>query len=588
MSFFSGFPTRPLTVLAQDPDVLQEGKALTVQVPVPRESLAPGPKGHRIHVVDFDATRNRFYPPQPRGLENDPYRDERDIDALVADRHFHAQNVYGLMSTTILRFEAALGRHVSWGFASNCHHLKVAPHAFAEANAYYSRRDEGIVFGYLPAAPARRRAAAKASDTVFTCLSADIVVHETTHAILDGLRSDLMRPSTPDQPAFHEAFADIVALLSALSRQKLIELALPKGSQKNAKRIPMKELTIKALSESVLLGLAEQFGRTIAQKKLDRFRGSPLRRSVEIKATNSNYQDQLAGEAEPHDLGEILVAAVMNSFLAIWEARVRPALDPTGSGFADRSRAAEEGAKAAQNLLHMAVRAIDYMPPIHITFRDFLSALLTADQEAQPDDSRYGYREALTASFRRYGILPAAGARSAGMWNAPPLMQRRKVIYGFSGHAEMMWDREAVMRFLWENRRPLGIDTDAFTKVTSVRPAIRVSPDGFVLRETVVEYFQLLDINGRRLKGLGLRKPAGMRDSTPVRLLGGGTLIFDDYGNLKFHVGSGILSQRQNQRLRSLWAHGQTGLPDQSAVRRFEQMHRLRAASNAARLERGA
>ena len=586
MSFFSGFPTRPLTVLAQDPDVLQEGKALTVQVPVPRESLAPGPKGHRVHVVDFDATRNRFYPPRPRDLEGDPYRDQRDIDALVGDRHFHAQNVYGLISTTILRFEAALGRHVSWGFASNCHHLKVAPHAFAEANAYYSRRDEGIVFGYLPAVPAGRRAAAKAPDTVFTCLSADIVVHETTHAILDGLRSELMRPSTADQPAFHEAFADIVALLSVLSRQELIELALPKGHQKNPKWISMKELTVKALSESVLLGLAEQFGRTIAQKKLDKLRGSPLRRSVEIEATNSNYQDQLAGEAEPHNLGEILVAAVMNGFLAIWEARVQP-LDPTGSGFADRARAAEEGAKAAQNLLQMSVRAIDYMPPTHITFRDFLSALLTADHEAQPDDSRYGYREALTASFRKYGILPASGG-STGMWNAPPLAQRQKMVYGFSRHAEMMWDREAVMRFLWENRKSLGIDTDAFTKVTSVRPVIRIGADGFALRETVVEYFQLLDINGRRLKGLGLRKPAGMKDSTPVRLLGGGTLIFDDYGNLKFHVGSGVLSRRQNQRLRSLWAQGQTGLPDPGAGRRFEQMHWLRAANNAARLEKGA
>lgn len=584
MSFFSRFPTRPLTVLAQDPDVLLGGKALTVQVPVPRESLAPGPKGHRVHVVDFDATRNRFYPPRPGDLENDPYRDRRDIDALVADRHFHAQNVYGLISTTILRFEAALGRHVSWGFASNCHHLKVAPHAFAEANAFYSRRDEGIVFGYLPAVPAGRRGSARAPDTVFTCLSADIVVHETTHAILDGLRSELMRPSTPDQPAFHEAFADIVALLSALSRRELIELVLPKGDRKHRTLIPMAALTKEALSEGVLLGLAEQFGRTIAQKKLDKFRGSPLRRSVEIKATNANYQDRLAGEAEPHELGEILVAAVMNGFLAIWEARVQP-LDPTGSGFADRARAAEEGAKAAQNLLQMSIRAIDYMPPIHITFRDFLSALLTADHEAQPDDGRYRYREVLAASFRRYGILPASGAASKGMWNTPHLAERQKLVYGFSRHADMMWDREAVMRFLWENRQPLGVDTDAFTKVTSVRPVVRIGTDGFMLRETVVEYFQLLDVNGRRLKGLRLRKPAGMKDSTPVRLLGGGTLIFDDYGNLKFHVGSGVLSRRQNQRLKSLWAHGQTGLPGQEGGRRFEQIHRLRAASNAARLE---
>ena len=147
MDSVSAQPTRLLTVLAQDPSVLVKGRVLTVQVPVPRESLAPGPKGHRVHVIDFDATENRFYPPRAGGLTNDPYANVTDPAKLVADRHFHAQNVYALVATTLLQFESALGRHVSWTFASGCHHIKVAPHAFAEANAYYSRRDEGIVFG---------------------------------------------------------------------------------------------------------------------------------------------------------------------------------------------------------------------------------------------------------------------------------------------------------------------------------------------------------------------------------------------------------------------------------------------------------
>jgi len=50
----------PLTVLAQDPSVLRNGKALTISVLVPAESLAPGPKSHRIHVVDYDSTENRY------------------------------------------------------------------------------------------------------------------------------------------------------------------------------------------------------------------------------------------------------------------------------------------------------------------------------------------------------------------------------------------------------------------------------------------------------------------------------------------------------------------------------------------------
>ena len=80
-----------------------------------------------------------------------------------------------------------------------------------EANAYYSPKKKALLFGYFPASissPGRNLP----GGIVFTSLSNDIIAHETTHAILDGLHRRYIEPSNPETLAFHEAFADIVSL----------------------------------------------------------------------------------------------------------------------------------------------------------------------------------------------------------------------------------------------------------------------------------------------------------------------------------------------------------------------------------------
>jgi hypothetical protein len=56
-------------------------------------------------------------------------------------------------------------------------------------------------------------------------------------------------------------------------------------------------------------------------------------------------------------------------------------------------------------MLNMCIRALDYCPPVDITFGDYLRALITADHDLVPDDP-LGYRVALIEAFRRRGILP--------------------------------------------------------------------------------------------------------------------------------------------------------------------------------------
>jgi hypothetical protein len=95
-------PTRRFTVLAQDPTVTGPGgRALTTLVTVPAERLEGGPKGHRVHVIDYDASTDAYYRPRNKGLVSDPYRDVTDLDQLVRDPHFHQQNVYAIAMATL-------------------------------------------------------------------------------------------------------------------------------------------------------------------------------------------------------------------------------------------------------------------------------------------------------------------------------------------------------------------------------------------------------------------------------------------------------------------------------------------------------
>jgi hypothetical protein len=221
-------PTRKLTVLALDPSVKSRGKILRTQIEIPNEPLVAGPRGHRVSIVDYDSSTDSFRPPLS-ATDVDPLAHPEDPFASLGDQQllwspdFHACMTFGIVMKTLARFELALGRRLKWSFPS--HQLQVAPHAFADANAFYSDQAQGLLFGYFPSADGKQ--------VVYTCLSHEIVAHETTHALLDGLRERYTDASSPQQAGFHEGFADIVALLSILSAPaivaKVVDLGLPRA-----------------------------------------------------------------------------------------------------------------------------------------------------------------------------------------------------------------------------------------------------------------------------------------------------------------------------------------------------------------------
>ena len=99
-------------------------------------------------------------------------------------------------------------------------------------------------------------------------------------------------------------------------------------------------------------------------------------------------------------------------------------------------------------------------------------------------------------------------------------------------------------------RRDLQLDEGAYTEVLSVRPCTRVDPDdGFTLHETVAEYVQIRRLRADELKLVKVRRPDGMPADTDVTLYGGGALIFDEFGHLKYHVAKSVGGDDQSEQL---------------------------------------
>jgi hypothetical protein len=558
------YPTRKLTILALDPSVKDQHGILKTQIEIPNEALDAGPRGYRVQIIDYDSTSDSLYNAAPiaPGVNcesdepTDPFADTSD-SSLLADPAFHAFMTYGIVMKTLSSFEYALGRRLGWSFEG--HQIQVAPHAFADANAFYSDRAHGLYFGYFPSTDGKRR--------IFTCLSREIVAHETTHALLDGLRERYTDPSSPQQAGFHEGFADIIALLSILSAEsvvaKVVDMGVPGAAASSIRRA---DLSPESLKNSGLLGLAQEMGSELAG-----VHGQALRRSVTLKPKKDYLT---SGECdEPHACGEVLVAAVLNAYVAVWVSRLRAIGDESKL---DRTRAAEEGAELADRLLTICIRAIDYCPPTDLQFHDFACALLTVDSELNPRDDKYNLRDQLLHTFRAYGILDD---QSTGLWDPPDAVFN----YDRTHFDSMKVDPDELFRFIWENAAAFELNPNAYTRVLSVRPCVRTGRDGFILRETVAEYHQQLTVFARELGALGVTKPPDMPPETEVTLYGGNAVIFDEYGHVKYNIGTSIIDpknpetqERQSKRLEYLWRQGAFG-KGASKMRAFARMHVRRA-----------
>lgn len=554
--------------------------------------LQPGPIGEYVEVVDFDPASGCWYEPI----------DLNDLDVVAQDGlapsegnpQFHQQMVYAAAMTTIANFERALGRQIFWAPIYDekrptgqrdvyVQRLRIYPHALRAANAYYSPNKRALLFGYFPGP----------SGMVFSCLSHDIVAHETTHALLDGMHRRYIEDNHEDSLAFHEAFADLVALFEHFTFPEVLrhQCARTRG-----------DLT----SQSLLGELAQQFGEATG-------RYGALRNAIGEIGADGVWRllepdpTRLREETEPHGRGAILVAAVFGAFLSANKARIEDLLRlatsgtgvlPAGAIHPDLvNRLAEQTNSTAKSFLNMCIRALDYCPPVDMTFGDYLRALVTADFDMVPDD-KYGYRVALIESFRRWGIIPKglrtlseeqlrwpfAKLQDLEGWSALTAVAKkirpkitatlfirdRKKLF-----EKLRWARafthdylETVMSDsadaphrpefnrvtglnIWRTSGLEGLkikpNGTSHFEVHALRPALRVSPEGTIMKQLIMILTQ------RRQVSL---VPDDPRAGT-FEFRGGATLIFDlegDTPSLRYAITRPIDSDERVTEIREYWA----------------------------------
>ncbi|MDX8447404.1 S8 family serine peptidase [Mesorhizobium captivum] len=406
-------PQRRLRIYALDPSVAKRLDSVSVyqatlsvpwdDEPSADKALQPGPIGEYLEVLDVDPASNRIY--DPVDLNDKVLLAQDGLPPSEGNPKFHQQMVYAVAMTTIGHFERALGRRALWAphysqtpgragdMTVKAHYvprLRIYPHALRAENAYYSPEKKALLFGYFPAT-GNEGDVTTPGTTVFSCLSSDIIAHEMSHALLDGLHRRFQEASNPDVPAFHEAFADIVALFQHFTLKELVNFEIGKARG---------ELS----AASLLSGIAKQFGEGSG-------RAGPLREYGGAGMADLDYDKTV----EAHDRGSILVFAVYQAFIAIADRRtddlIQLATGGTGilpAGTLHPSlveRLTDEVAKTSSQMLTMCIRALDYCPAVDITFGEYLRALITADRDAYPDDPLH-YRLAFLESFRKWKLLP--------------------------------------------------------------------------------------------------------------------------------------------------------------------------------------
>jgi hypothetical protein len=219
--------------------------------------------------------------------------------------------------------------------------------------------------------------------------SPDIATHEMGHAVLDAIQPDLYNAQTIEAAAFHEAFGDITAILSALQVASFRDQVLNEtgGTLNHSSRLSR---------------FAEQLGAAIRMLRPDVADPDCLR-----NASNSFfYRDpqtlppnapasQLSSEA--HSFSRVFTGGFLDALAGMFKL----------AGAANSARLQQ----VAEDMARILVAGIAGAPVVPDYFSQVAASMIQAGDQAR---FKGKYRDALKSAFVRRGLLSLQAAASLG------------------------------------------------------------------------------------------------------------------------------------------------------------------------------
>jgi len=221
--------------------------------------------------------------------------------------------------------------------------------------------------------------------TFFSGESPDVTSHEMGHAVLDAIRPQLFNAQTIESAAFHEAFGDMSAMLSALQVPSFRQALLTEtgGSLNRTSRLSR---------------LAEQLGAAIRFQHPDAVDRDSLRNA----ANSFFYRDP---QTLPPTAPAATLSSEPHSFSRVFSGAFLDAL--SGMFKVNGPATTDQLVKTTQDMARILVGGV-LEAPVVPDYYSQVAAHMISFGEGAPFNGKY--RDALKSAFVRRGILSLAAA----------------------------------------------------------------------------------------------------------------------------------------------------------------------------------